>query len=186
MRVLFGNGRLPDVARRQVLRARGLKFHQRLLIFFVLFLIAFGAYMMAFVTASDWGVDYGEWCLAVSAGIGQWVSGILVRIPSDGVQKIGEGITRMLSNQLVAVIMTSALLSGAVAIAASLLVWLRSFIGIVRGGDGSHAEIYDSSTEGTDSPDGRDAETDGYDIDYGDDGQWATEIVGNPYSRVPA
>ena len=183
MRVLFGNKRLPDVARRKLLRARGLRFHQRLLIFFVLFLIAFGAYMMAFVPASDWGVGYGNKCLSFCGGIGRILSDLCTKVPSEGVHKIGEGIAKMLSNQFVAVIVTSALLSGAVAVAASILVWLRSLVGIIRGKDGSHAELYDETTEGAGVPgDAREFVED----DVYDSQPWVTDIESNPYSRVPA
>lgn len=137
--------KLPPVARRRFDRRVIPKFSTRLALFFVTFFMCFGAYVMAFVTGSEWGVSYGHQCLVLCEALMERLSALLELIPLPVLHKVGDGLKRLVSNDMAAVIMASFLIGLAVVVLVSAVTLLVSVIRLFMGRDGSQAEVYDDS-----------------------------------------
>lgn len=137
--------KLPDVAHRRFDRRVVPKFGTRLLLFFITFFIGFGAYIMSFVTGTEWGVGYGHWCLGISEAMTGRLAELLDRVPVPILHKVGSGFVRLASNDMAAVILTSFLAAVGVVAVVSMASALVSVIRLFMGHDGSQAEVYDGS-----------------------------------------
>lgn len=138
--------RLPEVSRRRFQGRVFLRFGTRLKMFFLTFFVCFGAYVMAFVTGANWGVEYGHRCLAVCKMLSDRMMELLSGVDEPIVRKIGSGVARIGTNDMSAVIIVSFLVAVGVVIMASALSVLVAFARMFGGRDGSQAEIYDEES----------------------------------------
>lgn len=198
--------RLPEVARRRMPARAFPRFATRLLVFFVTFFLCFGAYVMAFVTGSEWGVEYGKACLSFSEWLGGQMERLLSHVSIPIVQRIGDGLVRLMSNSVAAVIVSGFVAAGCVVALVCAVHALSVVIAMFMGRDGSQAELFeDDGTEdaqagGPGRGDGRGGGLDGTDDDARDDGDdklggggpgrlraarggvWRSDGSRNPYS----
>lgn len=139
--------RLPQVAHRRLGRRVIPKFGVRLGLFFVMFCLGFGSYVMSFVLGLDWGVGYGHRCKELCEWLTGRLSELLGRAQVPILGKVGDGIARLASNDMAAVIATSFLFAIATVVAVSAVSVLVSFVRMFMGSDGSQAELYDEDSD---------------------------------------
>lgn len=183
--------KLPPVARRRFDGRVLPRFGSRLFLFFMTFFVSFGAYVMSFVTGAEWGVAYGKRCLSLCESLMGRLSDLLSKTPVPMAARVGNGLVRLVSNDMAAVIMASFLLAIAVVVAFSLVSVITSVVRMLSGRDGSQAEVYDGSEriDGV-SPDAarpREPRADGARtkpeaLGRRRSGPWRPDVSGNPYS----
>jgi hypothetical protein len=167
--------KLPDVAHRRLSRRLVPKFGTRLVLFFVTFFVSFGVYVMSFVTGSEWGVQYGKRCQECCAWLGERLTELLGHVPIPLFQRVGDGIVRLLANDMAAVIAVSFLLAIGVVAVVSLVSSVIAVVTMFRGPDGSQAELYEEDgkmVKGAGVADARRRKALG----------WRPDVANNPYS----
>ena len=167
--------KLPEVAHRRFSRRVIPRFGTRLALVFVTFFVSFGLYVMSFVTGAEWGVEYGKRCLENSKWLGERLSGLLENVPVPIVQRIGDGFVRLLSNDMAAVIAMSFLIATGVVVAVSLVTFVVALVTMLRGSDGSQAELYEEDgkkVKGAGTASGHRRRRIG----------WKPDVANNPYS----
>lgn len=145
---LFGDGTLPRVSRHRLGGVRGVGAAPRLAAFLITFMLVFGALVMSFVTGSEWGVAYGEWCVGFASRLSALLSAGLSRLPWAGADKVAGAIGRLMEGPVVATAVTAWCAALAVTITMGVATTLRSLLHALRGTDGSQAEVYGDAADG--------------------------------------
>lgn len=172
--------RLPDVAHRRFQGRVVPGFGARLALFFATFCASFGAYVMSFVMGTQWGVGYGRSCVAACERAMSAVGGVVDRIGHPLVARFGEGLSRLLSNDMPAVMAVSFALGVTAVVLACAVSLVASCARALSGGDGSQAELI-GDADGGDPAAGRADVTDGGRDKDDRDGR-LPDLSDNPYS----
>lgn len=117
------NENLPQRAKRH-LKVQTFGFRKRILVFFVCFLVSFGAFVFSFLR----GTGFGLWMNDVSKALMGWVASIFVGLgDATGVHvivRLMDGMAKFLQLDFISVVMSCLLVSAGVSMAVAAIVTL--------------------------------------------------------------